>query len=116
MSIAICGAGTQVSLALWNLRSVVNEARAPRLAVHDQPSASKPVIPSDSYYTGIYDVVKPPSTAHRSIHTNGYAAHKLSTMSDVTFTPSSRLSMEMRSSMPWMRSNSLSSKTAGLKP
>jgi len=39
-------AGRQVLLALWSVCSVVNGGRAPRLAIRDQPSPSKPVIPT----------------------------------------------------------------------
>ena len=38
-------------LALWKVCSIVNEVRAPRLAVRDQPSPSKPVIPCNYYYS-----------------------------------------------------------------
>ena len=36
-------------LALWKVCSIVNGVRAPRLAVRDQPSPSKPVIPCEYY-------------------------------------------------------------------
>ncbi len=47
--------GEPRSWCSWHLTMLLwfNEERAPRLAVHDQPSPSKPVIPKSTHYTRI---------------------------------------------------------------